>query len=332
MILPFLRRGQPEPEKRGYTDAVTTALIEAATTPEVAGYVSALEIAAGQLSRAFASATVTGTGAAMFTPRVLATVGRSMVESGQSVWLRRGNTLVWVRDWSIVSPNRYEVNIVGGSRAVPRRSVFLARWNIDYDTGLGISPLGMARQIRTLLARLEASTATEAGAAVGYLLPVPSDGEAGNVEALKMDLADLRGRIAVVETTRGGWGEGAAAPQGDYRLARMGPNFPDSIGDMLTRAQESVLAACGYPIQLVRSEGGAQGQREAWRRYLHGTVAPLGRIVEQAAAEIDRPIMLGWDALFASDIQGRARAFQSMVNGGMEVERAATLSGLLNAE
>lgn len=34
----------------------------------------------------------------------------------------------------------------------------------------------------------------------------------------------------------------------------------------------------------------------------------------------------------ASDISGRARAFQSMVGGGMDVTKAATLSGLMIGE
>jgi len=34
----------------------------------------------------------------------------------------------------------------------------------------------------------------------------------------------------------------------------------------------------------------------------------------------------------ASDISGRARAFQSVVGGGMDVSKAAALSGLLETE
>jgi len=43
----------------------------------------------------------------------------------------------------------------------------------------------------------------------------------------------------------------------------------------------------------------------------------------------DPAITLDWEELRASDIQGSARAFQSMVGGGMPIERAAALSGLL---
>ena len=68
-------------------------------------------------------------------------------------------------------------------------------------------------------------------------------------------------------------------------------------------------------------------QREAWRRLLFSTIAPLGRIVEnELRVKLDTPdLRLTWNELRASDLAGRARAFQSMVNGGIEVGKAAGL-------
>ena len=43
-------------------------------------------------------------------------------------------------------------------------------------------------------------------------------------------------------------------------------------------------------------------------------------------------MVLRFDGLFAADLSGRARAFQSMVGGGMEVARAAGLAGLMAVE
>ena len=48
---------------------------------------------------------------------------------------------------------------------------------------------------------------------------------------------------------------------------------------------------------------------------------------------LDTPsLRLDFPALLASGITGRARAFASMVQAGMEMERAAALSGLLAGE
>ena len=79
----------------------------------------------------------------------------------------------------------------------------------------------------------------------------------------------------------------------------------------------------------------AQGtaQREAYRQFLFGTVAPLGRMVaSELSVKLNTPIRLDWEELRASDIAGRARAFGTMVTGGMDLDKAAALSGLLTAE
>lgn len=85
------------------------------------------------------------------------------------------------------------------------------------------------------------------------------------------------------------------------------------------------------PVALAeKSDGGSQS--ESWRRYLHGTVATLGKLIALEAERIGLPIALDWDKLLASDIQGRARAFRSLVGGGMDIAEAAAASGLLAME
>ena len=60
---------------------------------------------------------------------------------------------------------------------------------------------------------------------------------------------------------------------------------------------------------------------------------PLAKIVsEELTDKFEAPISLSFDGLFAADLAGRARAFQSLVNGGMAVEKAAALAGLMQAE
>ena len=61
---------------------------------------------------------------------------------------------------------------------------------------------------------------------------------------------------------------------------------------------------------------------------------PSGEIVAAELADrLGTPgLRLDFSALFASDITVRARAFASMVQAGMNVEKAAALSGLLAEE
>ena len=71
--------------------------------------------------------------------------------------------------------------------------------------------------------------------------------------------------------------------------------------------------------------------QEAGRGCVHAFLTPVGEIVAaELGDQLDTPsLRLDFPALFASDITGRARAFTSMVQAGMEIERAAALSGLL---
>ena len=66
---------------------------------------------------------------------------------------------------------------------------------------------------------------------------------------------------------------------------------------------------------------------------LHSTVMPLAKIVAQELSDkFETSISLSFDGLFAADLSGRARAFQSLVGGGLDVSKAAALSGLMQAE
>ena len=55
-------------------------------------------------------------------------------------------------------------------------------------------------------------------------------------------------------------------------------------------------------------------------------VAPNGQVLDEPG------LRLVWDELRASDLAGRARAFQSMVGAGMDIAKAAALPGLTEAE
>ena len=88
---------------------------------------------------------------------------------------------------------------------------------------------------------------------------------------------------------------------------------PASLVELVSVASQEVYAACGFNTALW---GGSQAAsvREAWRLALFGVLSPLGRLVEsELQAKLDDAVSLTWTELRASDLSGRARAFQSMV-------------------
>ena len=85
-------------------------------------------------------------------------------------------------------------------------------------------------------------------------------------------------------------------------------------------SEGAVQPACGFNAALW---GGSQAAavREAWRLALFGVLSPLGKLEDT--------VTLSWQELRASDLSGRARAFQSLVGGGKTVEEATAIAGLM---
>ena len=77
----------------------------------------------------------------------------------------------------------------------------------------------------------------------------------------------------------------------------------------------------------VDSDGTAQ--REAVRRWHLGTVIPLADTVAfELTRKLEEPVSLAFDA-YPLDLAGRAQAFQKLVAGGMDIDRALAVSGLM---
>ena len=92
----------------------------------------------------------------------------------------------------------------------------------------------------------------------------------------------------------------------------------------------SRLAAC---LTALWDDSQGTAKREAYRQALHSVIAPLGRIAAaELSAKLETEIRLDWQELRAGDISGRARAFGSMVKAGLDLEKAAALSGLMVAD
>ena len=94
-------------------------------------------------------------------------------------------------------------------------------------------------------------------------------------------------------------------------------------------ATREIISACGFNPSLFQV-GPAAAIREAWRLALFGVLSPLGKLVESELQEkLEDNVTLSWQELRASDLSGRARAFQSMVGGGMEIGQAVAVAGLM---
>ena len=301
---------------------------------------AAVELASALWGRALAGATVDGDRGAL-TPALLDQIGRALVRRGEWVgaldvrdgMLRLTPTAYWTLDGD-ADPDRwqYTLTIGGPSGQVTRRvgagSVLHVRYAAPADRPwTGRSPVASAGTTVRLLGNLESRLAAECGGPVGSLLAVPNtDGSGTIADSIKR----MRGGAVLVETTAGGWDSGRVnAPQRDWTPIRVGAQPPEPLVRLHAQAAEQVLAACGVPIVLLqRSDGTAL--REGWRQFLFATIAPVARLLAtEASTKLEQDVVLDFAELRASDLAGRARAFQSMVLAGMDASKAAALAGLM---
>ena len=338
---------QGKKEKREsvpFTDAIVAAIAAQAGGTE-AGDVSghwALETAAGLYARAFAGATIEADERikAAVGPRVRALIGRDLIRRGESLHLLsiQGGALMLTPcgSWDVRGgPDRaswfYRCDVFGPSgnltHFVPGDAVVHCLFGHDAARPWhGVGPIGYARQTGALAANLELRLSEEASASVGTFLPLPEasdtpddDDEAIDPQAmLRADIRNGKGRHLLVETTAAAFGEGrSAAPQRDWKVERFGANPPATLRDLRGDVAQSVLSACGVPVDLAM-QSTAMGARESFRRFVLLSCEPLAALVAAELSEkLDGKVRFDFSDSFAHDLAGRAMSFQRMTTAGM---------------
>jgi len=220
-------------------------------------------------------------------------------------------------------------------RMLPAAAVVHVRYLTDpIRPWCGVGPLQAAVLSGRLNAEVTQALADAEGGPRGSLLPLPDvDGDDESIGELKRDIRNLRGRLAFVESTQTMHaGAAANAPRGDWETKRVGADPPAGEVKLLERSFHEVLSACGVPAALFET-GDGTAAREAFRRFLHSTLQPLGDLIAlELSAKLEADVTVNLDRLFAADLAGRARAFQSMVGAGMDPGKAAGLAGLMEAD
>ena len=344
---------QTEQRDSSFTDSLIAQIVSQASGATLAkpAATGALEASASIIARCFAAAVVAGPPhfVAALGPSVMSMIGRSLIRQGEilfAIEVRDGRVVLTpAASWDVTGDSdpaswSYRLTLGGPSRLttlspVSGEAMVHIRLQSDPEQPWkGVAPLASAAIAGRLSAETMQALADEASGPRGMLLPTPVDGADPTITALKADIRSLRGKVALVESTSSGWAADGSQtrPRGDWESRRIGAAPGAPLIQQADLASREIYSACGIPLGVVLDVEGT-GQRESFRRLLHSTIMPMAKIVEQELTEkLETPISLSFDRLFAADLAGRARAFQSLVNGGMDVAKAAALAGLLMAE
>lgn len=324
-------------------DTFTERLLEQRVA-EAAGDVTAAAIAtveacASLYGRAFAGLEIEADGW-LIEPHSLEALGRSVYRDGQAMLLRRGGT---ASSWTVYGADSnpdswyYDVTISAPSNTTTIRmsaaEVALLRINATAAAPWrGQSPLTGASTTVRLAQRLEACLTDEHNAAVGGLLTVPTGTPQAALERLRDDLKGLGGRTALVESTRGGWSDGRqTSPQRDWQQQRIGPETPVADVSLRRQLELDIYAASGIPPSLMSEVSGTES-REAWRQFVTSAIRPLARQLQTELRRSAPTALVRFEGLGSDELSQKARSFNALVKGGMSVEQAIAVTGLLTEQ
>ena len=340
MKLPWTKKA----EHRNYTDALIAAAFAQASGEVVAGLSASLEIAAGWWQRAFQSIDIQPAGIVsdLVNPH-LGAIGRALVARGEIVFAIDADgeslALLPASEYDVSGgPNpaswSYRLTLTGPTETVTRTyqpdRVLHLMYAPSARSWKGVSPIMQSETTKTLLNNMEQRLGEEVGAGVGNVIPVPNK---ESVATLQAELRALGGKLALVETTAKGYGEGQQGiPTGDFQPRRLGGNPPESTVTLRRQVEESILAAAGVPSSILAGDSDTAA-REGLKRFVYTVIDPVAtRLAEVVGAQFGIPeLTFGIDRLRSIFLQERSRAFGTLVQGGMSVEDAAVKTLFVDA-
>lgn len=350
---PFRREKRSGAGSGSYTDAVVQAILSRAGGASLAipAAAASVEMASGFVHRAFAAAEVqntTPTVEAALDPSCRGLIGRTMLRTGEALFVIRvnaGRIQLIPGESSTVTGDPdpdswlYEITCGGPSGTFTYSGLSpdqVLHFRFAFDPSRpweGVGPLQAGTLGGKLAANLAGSLSNESATPVGYLLPLPKDGQDASLTDLRADLGKADGGLYTVETLANSMRDGQGKGPAGWDPKRIGANVPPALVQLHECATREVLSMFGISPALFGSSDGTSA-REALRAALHTLIQPLARVVEtELRNKLDSPgLTLSFDRLSAADISGRARAFQSMTGAGMDPGKAAALTGLIAIE
>ena len=304
---------------------------------------AAFEAVASRFSLAFAQGRLEGADelASAVPPALMADAGRRAAIDGEIIIVAKRNGSRWILETAVLttitgsSTDRqswqYELSVSTPDGIVketaPRSRVVHAVTRPDpRQPWRGLS-LVKAAGLTALAANIgEQRLCEELGSPTGRIISYSRAQVREQGEGLKENIQNLKGGIKMLLSPPSKQGFGNA---NTLQSQRLGADVPETM--MLIRQQtfEHVAAAAGLAPSLMSVGGGGSEAREQLRNFLHAVISPMAGILEHELSRVfGEAVVLNFDRLQASDVVARARAFASLVKGGLSQADALQKAGL----
>ena len=277
------------------------------------------------------------------TPQHLALVGRELATRGNSLFkieIRAGAVeLVPASTLSVLgnaNPDTwtYLLTVIGPSNSVTERipSAGIVHFKIGasaWEPWRGVSPLRRGSGTASLGSAVEASLLKEAKIPTGRLALAHGAGKVDGV----LNWLKVGGHAVAGDTANRGV---QTEPAQRHKPQYYGPEPEVVMQGLRSDTGRDILSAFGVSPVLFSERGDGTGQREAWRRFVFSTLAPLARMIQaELRAKLDATAMVSIHELRAADEDGRSRAvmrraqaFKVLREAGIEDGEARRLAGL----
>ena len=270
-----------------YTEQQFDALFSQVTGAVISGGIAAVEAVAGRVASMLSVAHVEGGRRAeqALTPTVLAMIGRQLIQRGESlhaVKVRREGSIYLCPAqelWTVYGgedPEEWVVDAtLSGAQTVYQHVAPRSGWlHIIRDATpgypwRGVSGLQRAQVTNAMAAAAEDALLREAQQPVKQLIPLPQGMAQATKDTLRDSLIDRVTKLALPETTAGGYGAGrTSAPTTDWKPYRLQPMPDAALVQAASDAQARVVAALGAHPALIGGGGGTGTvDREAVKQF-----------------------------------------------------------------
>ena len=331
-----------------YTEQVLGAMLSAVTGAVATGGVAAVEAVAGRVSRLMEVAHVSGGPRAKqaLTPTVLAMIGRSLIEWGESLHflkyrMRAGRAQVYLvpaqHEWTVLGGEDPEEWIIDatltGAQTVYESSAPRAAWLHvirDADPGYpwrGVAPLQRAGITAQLLRLAEDALATEMHQPTKALIPMPQGGNK-EFDTLRDDIQNKAYQITFPTTTAAGFGAGrSSAPLTDWKPHRLKPMPEEALVTLSDSASAKVVAALGaHPAIMGGGGGNGSVDREAHRQMRKMIMQPMARLIEENCWRVfEERVTISWPSSVEA-IGIKAKAADVLTQLGVDPQEALKIA------